>query len=171
MIASCILDQHQQTVSHAECSIENCHRMHTCIHHLHDETLILPIHEHLQLHMSQYKQKTQHPSHPLLKHSTYFNIPMLINPLSLTMAATYKHFHRHHTITTTDIKTNMCHIHTSIVSMYLATRGINKILRTPPPHISRSGEILHRLTHRILTQLRTNNHPSSNHIYTVDAKY
>ena len=28
------------------------------IRHLHDETLILPIHEHLQLHASQYKQKT-----------------------------------------------------------------------------------------------------------------
>ena len=30
-----------------------------------DETLTLLIHEHLQLHASQYKQKTQHPSHPL----------------------------------------------------------------------------------------------------------
>ena len=33
----------------------------TNIQHLHDKTL--PIHEHLQLHASQYKQKTQHPSH------------------------------------------------------------------------------------------------------------
>ena len=44
---------------------------------MHDETLILPIHEHLQLHASQYKQKTQHPSHPLHKHTTYFNTPRL----------------------------------------------------------------------------------------------
>ena len=36
----------------------------TNIHHLHDETLILPIHEHLQLNASQSKQNTQHPSHP-----------------------------------------------------------------------------------------------------------
>ena len=47
------------------------------IQHLHDETLTLPIHEHLQLHASQYKQKTQHPSHPLHKHTTYFNTPRL----------------------------------------------------------------------------------------------
>ena len=33
----------------------------TNIQHLHDKTLILPIYEHLQLHASQYKQKTQHP--------------------------------------------------------------------------------------------------------------
>ena len=45
----------------------------TNIQHLHDETLTLPILEHLQLHASQYKQKTQHPSHPLHKHTTYFN--------------------------------------------------------------------------------------------------
>ena len=30
----------------------------TNIQHLHDETLTLPIHEHLQLHVTQYKQKT-----------------------------------------------------------------------------------------------------------------
>ena len=52
---------------------------HTNIQHLHDETLTLtlPIHEHLQLHASQYKQKTQHPSHPLHKHTTYFKTPRL----------------------------------------------------------------------------------------------
>ena len=42
----------------------------TNIEHLHDEILLLPIHEHLQLHTSQYKQKTQHPSHPLHKYTS-----------------------------------------------------------------------------------------------------
>ena len=44
----------------------------TNIQHLHDEILILvlPIHEYLQLHASQYKHKTQHPSHPLHKHTS-----------------------------------------------------------------------------------------------------
>ena len=36
----------------------------------------------------------------------------------------------------------MCHIHASIVSMHLTTRGNNKIPRTPPPHISSSKERL-----------------------------
>ena len=56
----------------------------TNIQHLHDETLTLPIYEHLQLHASQYKQKTQHPSHPLHKHTTYFNTPRLKKTLFLT---------------------------------------------------------------------------------------
>ena len=42
----------------------------TNIQHLRDETLILPIHEHLQLHASQYKQNT-----------TYFNTPRLKNTI------------------------------------------------------------------------------------------
>ena len=91
---------------------------------MYDETLILPIHEHLQLHASQYKQKTQHPSHPLhnihiLQHSK------VLKKLSLTTVATQQ---TPHIVTTTDIKTNMRHIHTSIVSRHLATRGNNKIL-------------------------------------------
>ena len=42
----------------------------TNIQHLHNEILILPIHNHLQLHESQYKQKTQHSSHHLHKHTS-----------------------------------------------------------------------------------------------------
>ena len=58
----------------------------------------------------------------------------------------------------------MCH--TSIVSRHLATRCNNKILHTPPPHISSSEEILPRITHCTLAQLRPINRPSSNHTYT-----
>ena len=73
--------------------------------------------------------------------------------------------------TTTDIKTNMRHIHTSIVSMHLATRGNNKILRTPPPYISSSEEILPCLTHCTLVQLRTNKSPFlKSYLHKVDAK-
>ena len=43
-------------------------------------------------------------------------------------------------------KTYMRHIHISIISRHLATRGNNKILHTCPPHISSSEEILLRLT-------------------------
>ena len=50
----------------------------------------LPIHEHLQLHASQYKQKNT-PSHPLHKHITYINTPRL-KTLFLTTAATRQTF-------------------------------------------------------------------------------
>ena len=76
-----------------------------------------------------------------------------------------------HTVTTTDIKTNMRHIHTSIVSRHIATRGNNKILRTPPPHTSISEERLPRLTRRTLAQLRTHISPFlKSYLHKVDAK-
>ena len=66
----------------------------TNIQHLHDKTLILPIHEHLQLHASQYKQKTQHPSHPLHKHTTYFNTPKIIKNYFQQRRLHNNHSHR-----------------------------------------------------------------------------
>ena len=56
------------------------------IYTVHGETLTLPIHEHLQLHASQFKQKTQHPPHPLYKHTTYFNTPKLKRDIKQTCA-------------------------------------------------------------------------------------
>ena len=74
------------------------------------------------------------------------------------------------TVTTTDIKTNMRHIHSSIVSRHLATGGNNKIC-APPPHISSFEEILPRITSRTLAQLRTNNFPFlKSYLHKVDAK-
>ena len=60
---------------------------------------------------------------------------------------------------------------TSIVSRHLATRGSNKILRAPPPYISRSEEIFPHLTRRTLAQLST--YKSSflkSYLHKVDAE-
>ena len=141
----------------------------TNIQHMHAEALILPIHDHLKLHVSQYKQKTQHPSHPLYKHTSTLQGT---KTLSLTTAATQQTFPTDlHTVTTRDIKTNVRHIHTYIVSRHLATRGNNKILRTPPPHISNSEEIPPRLTRRTLAQPITNKSPSlKSYLHKVNIK-
>ena len=138
--------------------------MHTNIQHLHDETLILPIHEHPAPCVT-IQTETQHQSHPLHKHTTYFNTPRLKHYL-YSGCYTTNITTDPHTVTTTDIKTNMRHIHTYIVSRHLATRGNNKILSTPPPHISSSEEILLYLSRRTRAPLRTINYPSSNHTYT-----
>ena len=116
--------------------------------------------------------KHSHPSHPHHKHTTYFNTPRLKKQLFLTTVATQKNIPTDpHTFTTTDIKTNMRHIHTSIVSRHLATRGNNKILRTPPPHTSSSEERLPRLTRRTLAQLRTNKSLFlKSYLHKVDSK-
>ena len=71
-----------------------------------------------------------------------------------------------HTITTTDITTNMRHIHTSFVSRYLATRGITKY----SAYVHHTLADLNRYFSTSLVALLPNseqiNHPSSNHTYT-----
>ena len=53
----------------------------------------------------------------------------------------------------------------------MATRGNNKILCTPPPHISSSEEILPRLTRRTFAQLLTNKSPFlKSYLHRVDTK-
>ena len=54
----------------------NCYRMHTNIQHMHDKTLILPIHEHLHITIQ-------------TENTTSINTPRLKNPLSLTMTTIY----------------------------------------------------------------------------------
>ena len=91
--------------------------------HLHDDTLIFPIHEHLQLHASQYKQKTQHPSHPLHKHTTYFNTPRLTkSPIFNNGRYTTNIPTDLHTITTTEIKNK----HASYTYIYCLYVSIHK---------------------------------------------
>ena len=105
-------------------------------------------------------------THNILQHSKALKNTIFDNGCYTTNIPTDPH-----TITTTDIKTNMCHIHTSIVSRHLATRGNNKILCTPPPYISSSEEILPRLTCRTLALLRTNKLPFlKSYLHKVDAK-
>ena len=126
---------------------------------------------HLQLHASHSKQKTQYPSHPLHKHTTYFNTPRLKNTIFNNGRYTTNIPTDPHTVTTTDIKTNMRHINTSIVSRHLATRGNYKILRTHPPDISSSEERPPCHTRGTLAQLRTNKSPFfKSYLHKVDAK-
>ena len=64
----------------------------TNIQHLHDETLILPIHEHLQLHASQYKHKNTTSITPLTQTYNILQHPKAHKPLSLTTADTQQTF-------------------------------------------------------------------------------
>ena len=71
-----------------------------------------------------------------------------------------KHFHRSQHSHYNRHKTNMRHIHTSIISMHLATRDNNQILRTPPPHINSYEEILPA---SLVASVSTQNKPISLH--------
>ena len=121
----------------------------TNIQHLHDETNILPIQKHLQLHASQVKQKAQYPSHPHIYRYTTHNISQrLMKPTTFNNSRYTTNIPTDPcTVTTADIKANMRDIHTTIVFQHLAARDNNKILRTHPPQVSSTEENLPRHTY------------------------
>ena len=82
----------------------------TNTHHLHDETNILPIHQHLQLHASQIRQKSQHPTHPLHKLTIHPHTPRLKKKKHIQQHQLH-HQHRHtpkhsHTTDLSKLNTN-----------------------------------------------------------------
>ena len=121
------------------------------------------MHKHLQLYASQHKVKTQHPSHPLHKHTTYFNTPRL-NKLFSTTADTLQtsHKHSHYNIH----KNKLAPYIYIIVSRHLATRGNNKYCA----HLHHTSAALKRyLPYSLVVPLpnsKQTNLPSSNHTYT-----
>ena len=130
----------------------------TNIEHLHNETQILPIHEHIKLHGSQLRQQAQDPTHTLhtltkpntthrYKKQTIFdnNNNYTIN-LDLTPEDA----------TPDRIQTNIKTIHTTKVNQHLANTKDNKILQQKAPIIHDSEKQLPRQTRRTLAQLRTN---------------
>ena len=143
----------------------------TNIQHLHDETNILPIQKHLQLHASQVRQKAQYPSHPLYRYTTHNNPQRLMKPTTFNNSRYTTNIPTDPcTVTTADIKANMRDIHTTIVSQHLAARDNNKILRTHPPQVSSTEENLPRHTRRTLAQLRTNKSPFLlSYLHKIDA--
>ena len=90
--------------------------------------------------------------------------------LSLTTSATQQTSHIPPRNPYNRHKTNMRHIHISIVSRHLATSGNNKILRTPPPHIISSEEILSLLTRRTLAYSKQIITLLKSYLHKVDAK-
>ena len=139
--------------------------------HLHDETNILPIQKHLQLHASQVRQKAQYPSHPLHRYTIHNTSQRLMKPTTFNNSRYTTHIPTVPcTVTTADIKANMRDIHTSIVSQLLAARDNNKLLRTHPPRVSSTEENLPRHTRRTLAQLRRNKSPFLlSYLHKIDA--
>ena len=129
--------------------------------HLHDETQILPINQHLKLHASQLGQKAQNPDHPLhnltqqpitprhKKQTTFDND----NNYTINIDS------QPNETTQTTIKQNIKTIHTQITEQHLQSRPHNRLLGDTAPPIDKTEETLSKHTRRLLAQLRTNKSP------------
>jgi hypothetical protein len=135
----------------------------TNIQHLHDETQILPLQQHLKLHASQVHQTAQLQTHPLYK-LTKQQTPQrkMKNSIFQPNSNYITHIPTSDNVTAKETEINKKLIHTSVVQSYLNTRTKNKILNDIPPKINPEEESLPRKTRRTLSQLRTGKSPILN---------
>jgi hypothetical protein len=128
--------------------------------HLHTETKMLPIDQHLRLHASQLRLKAQAPTHPLHTHTQPYNPPRLMKQTVFTNRNYTTNIPIEPDQATTETL-NRCkkQIHTTITTNYIDNLPNNDILSAPAPAIDSSETQLTRHTRRALAQLRTNKSP------------
>lgn len=171
VISNLNLQKLQSTQNEALRVITGC-TSDTNTQHLHTETKTLPLSNHLKLHASQLRQKSQLPSHPLhdLIHPNENLRQMKETIFDKWSDKTINMDHNATDPPTLDtISQNMKTIHTMVVSECIATYKHNPILSTSPPDIDKSEESLPRKIRRTLAQLRAGKSPIlKSYLHSID---
>ena len=128
------------------------------VHHLHHETKILPISDHLKMLNTQFLATALQPNHPSHRQVTLPPGPRSSTRIPTLQSAYFDQL-RHLTvdgiIPPDTIKTALKDIHTRTVTDFLSRANPNKVLGTPPPDIAASEAELPRHHRTTLSQLRS----------------
>ena len=130
--------------------------------HLHKETKTLTLSNHLKLHASQLRQKSQLPTHPLHDLNRQTNCPRQKKETIFENwnGKTININNNSATPPTPDSTSeNLKKIHTIAVEECIRSYKPNPILSQPAPDINQSEQSLPRKTRRILAQLRAGKSP------------
>src|ERR1700730_15461625 len=131
----------------------------TNINHIHQETKVLPLKDHCNLHTSNLKQKAASSNHPLNK---LMDQPKPARNMKESLFSQIKisSIHQNQTtlMTLKSIKI-LKENHSLAVTNHKCTIPENKILEMKGPEIHHSEETLNRYHRRLLSQLRTNKSP------------
>ena len=149
MVTNYIRDKHKQTTNRTKYSsaqTTGCTRD-TSTQHLHEETSILPIKQHLALHASQPRQKAQHPEHTLFQLTLQPHQPRNMKQTIFhnTNYTTNRDTTPDTTTTLQTVNNNMTLRHTEIVQSHLQTR--NKVIND-----IRNKKLMHKNRNYLDTQ-------------------
>ena len=156
IISSTSLNKFQKIQNAALRTITGC-TLDTNTQHLHSETKIFPLQNHLKLHASQLTQKAFNPTHSLHPlttqeaHPKYKKQSTFNNNINYTLNIPFST----QTTSHTQIKNKMKTILTKIVHDYISSTH-NKTLSKQPSPIHESETTLDHHTRRTLAQLRSN---------------
>src|ERR1700730_2431747 len=131
----------------------------TNINHIHQETKVLPLKDHCNLHTSNLKQKAASSNHPLNK---LMDQPKPARNMKESLFSQIKisSIHQNQTTLMTLKSIKILKVNHSVaVTNHKCTIPENKILEMQAPEIHHSEETLTRYHRRLLSQLRTNKSP------------
>ena len=132
-----------------------CVRM-SSIAHLHAESLVLPVHDHLSLLSSQFLARTLVPSHPSHHITTAFSGPRRIkHTLQSRFHDSVAPFLINNSLPSDSYKDTIKSLHTSAVAATLAARPNNRVLSAVAPPIAEEERSLPRPHRSTLAQLRS----------------
>ena len=136
------------------------HTKDTNIIHIHRETQVLPIKEHMHLLASHYRESARDPQHPMHSELAAPDPERQKKPTALqTSTSTIVHSCDNDGENEKQRKRNKQSIHTAIVQNYLANQPDHPLLQAPPPEVHKSEEALSREARRRLAQLRAKKCP------------
>ncbi|MCP4061384.1 MAG: hypothetical protein GY738_29760 [Pseudoalteromonas sp.] len=142
------------------------------ISHLHQETKILPVQNHLSLLCSQYLASSLRPSHP-----SFSNVTTPPGPRSKKSTLQSKFLHTvqpflspDNTLHPNNYKFTISQLHTSAVTQAINSYPPNPVLNHAPPDINPSEIPLPRHYRTILSQLRSNYCPKlQSYLHSINA--
>ena len=126
------------------------------IDHLHTETQVLPVHDHLSLLCSQFLTRALQPNH--VSHPLVVAPPgprdkkKTLQKKFLSVVAPYT---VGGIIPPDEYKSTLISLHTEAVTRAIASRSPNKVLHTPPPAVADEEKLLPRRLRSTLSQLRS----------------
>ena len=135
--------------------ITGCHNA-SAVDHLHAETHMLPVKDHLELLSAQYLAAALQPAHPAHR---IVNLPPGPRRMKETLKSKVGHLVEPHLVNGVippgSYKSSINKIHTKIVQEARAKCSNNRVLGTPAPIINTAESSLCRPTRAVLAQLRS----------------
>ena len=152
----------QLVQNHALRTATGCVRM-TSIAHLHAESLVLPVHDHLSLLSSQFLARTLVPSHPSHHITSASSGPRTIkHTLQSRFHSSVAPFLINNSLPSDSYRDTINSLHTSAVAATLAARPVNRVLSAVAPPIAEEERSLPRPYRSALSQLRSGFCPALN---------
>ena len=135
--------------------VTGCHNA-SSVDHLHSETEILPVGDHLELLSAQFLARAHQPDHP---NHQVIHLPQGPRHNKETLSSKVGHLVEPHLVNGEippgTFRSTINQLHTNVVHSAIARSSVNRVLGTPPPRISPSESSLSRQTRAALAQLRS----------------